>query len=258
MKQKRPGDSQQIAPLTVVQISDCHLFADNTKQGYESVNPYLSLQAVLQQVAQIHPDLVLVTGDISGDDSEQSYLHFLTLWNSAAINSQLMLLPGNHDCPETMLSVFQPDQLWHRGLEIKDWMILGLNTKGQGTKGELDQQQWADIQQKITASEQHVLLAMHHHPVSANSWMDRHNWPQGQQVIEWTQQQAQIKAMVYGHIHTDKCDYVGHIPVWSCPSSCWQWQTSVEFATSDQLSGFRVLELWPDGSVESQVKRVTL
>ena len=65
--------------IRLCQISDCHLFADPSSVGYGDVNPYESLYRVLAQVAHSAPDGVIVTGDISGDDSEQSYAHFLAL-----------------------------------------------------------------------------------------------------------------------------------------------------------------------------------
>ena len=83
--------------FTLAQISDCHLFADKTKDGYAGINPYQSLQQVIFELSKQHLDTVLVTGDISGDYSEQSYDHFTRLWQESGITAPLVGLPGNHD-----------------------------------------------------------------------------------------------------------------------------------------------------------------
>lgn len=242
--------------LTIVQISDCHLFADANKSGYQNIKPYFSLQRVLQLVVRHKPHLVLVTGDISGDYSQASYEHFWFLWQQACIDAQLQLLPGNHDCLETMQQVFPKEHLWHQALDHQFWQIHLLNTKGKGTSGHLAPEQLSELEHKVSASDKHQLLAMHHHPLDCNSWMDKHAWQNKQQFCDWAQGQQQIKAMLYGHIHTDKHQNLAHIDTWACPSTCWQWQTSKEFAVSDEAPGYRLLNLLADGSIQTQVYRL--
>ena len=66
--------------MRLLQLSDCHLFADHAQTGY-GVNPYQSLSRVLECAAGESPDYVIITGDVSGDNSEESYRHFLSLMN---------------------------------------------------------------------------------------------------------------------------------------------------------------------------------
>jgi len=241
--------------LTIAQISDCHLFADKYKAGYNHIQPYFSLEAILSDLQQQQFDLLLVTGDISGDYSLQSYQHFLSLWQNSDLNCCLKLLPGNHDCIETMSALFAPEQLWFDVVEYDHWQIHLLNTKGQGTLGELAAEPFLQLQHRIDSSGKHQLLAMHHHPVDSHSWMDKHHWFNKQDFCDWAQQQLQIKAMLYGHIHTDRHQSLAHIDTWACPSTCWQWQHSSEFAVSDEAPGYRLSHLMQDGSIKTQVYR---
>ena len=79
--------------ITLIQLSDCHLLKGKDKTGYAGIAPYDSLARVLsdiqnyivQEVASEpqqrakHQVVVLVTGDISGDNSPESYQHFIAL-----------------------------------------------------------------------------------------------------------------------------------------------------------------------------------
>ncbi|MFT4746161.1 MAG: Icc protein, partial [Congregibacter sp.] len=83
--------------MNIIQISDCHLFSDTQKTGYNSINPYQSLQHILAEVKFHQPDVLLVTGDISGDGSGQSYQHFSKLLCETKIKCRIGIIPGNHD-----------------------------------------------------------------------------------------------------------------------------------------------------------------
>ncbi|MCP4949366.1 MAG: hypothetical protein GY923_17890, partial [Aestuariibacter sp.] len=83
--------------MTLIQISDCHLLESPARSGYGDINPLQSLEAVLKTVASLDVDGVLVTGDISGDDSEQSYQHFIQAINQHLPDIPVKVIAGNHD-----------------------------------------------------------------------------------------------------------------------------------------------------------------
>ena len=62
--------TQQLQPLRIVQLSDCHLFADESGKLL-GLNTQFSLDKVLELVRreQPNPDLILATGDLSQDAS---------------------------------------------------------------------------------------------------------------------------------------------------------------------------------------------
>ena len=83
--------------MTLIQISDCHLLESPARSGYGDINPLQSLEAVLKTVVSLDVDGVLVTGDISGDDSEQSYQHFIQAINQHLPDIPVKVIAGNHD-----------------------------------------------------------------------------------------------------------------------------------------------------------------
>ena len=69
-----------VSPLLVAQITDTHLFAevDRTWKGLSTAH---TLQKVLDRLQQIQPppDLLLLTGDLSQDETPESYQRLVSL-----------------------------------------------------------------------------------------------------------------------------------------------------------------------------------
>lgn len=244
--------------MKIIQITDCHLYADTHHVGYNNINPYQSLASVLQQVAKQNPELVIVSGDLSGDTSVESYRHFKHLWSLSDITAQLMLLPGNHDDRDIIQSEFQPHQLWlNSPLNMRKWHIHGLDTKDAGNRGTLTQAQQLTFQQQLASHpDYHHLVAVHHHPIACGGWMDSHEWTNRAEFVEIVSRYPQVRAVIYGHIHHENEQQLNHCQFLSCPSTCWQWAMQDDFAWSNTEPGFRLLELADDGSIFSKVLRV--
>jgi 3',5'-cyclic-AMP phosphodiesterase len=244
--------------VNIIQLSDCHLFSSKSKPGYNKINPYLSLANVLQEVRAMSPDLVIASGDISGDGSGESYRHFKQLWCNSGLSCPLMVLPGNHDDLALLQAELTEYLIWTaRPIHIGRWHVHGLNTKHKGTLGKLDRKQSESLQNYLQAfATDFHLLAVHHHPLACGGWMDKHEWLNRVEFVELVAQHCQLKAVIYGHIHHDSVQKVGHCEYMSCPSTCWQWAIQEEFAFTNERPGFRVIHLHEDGKVSTEVRRV--
>lgn len=245
-------------PATIVQISDCHLFADTGRAGYAGINPFASLRAVLSRAATEQADLVVATGDISGDDSIDSYRHFLALIQQFLPHTPVYLIPGNHDKPAFMKEIFAGQVLTaSEPLRLGNWLIHGLNSHFQGTLGKVSAEQLQQVQGHIENSgDCYHLLAVHHHPVPVDGWMDKHTFVNRQDLTRLVSLNPTIKAVIYGHVHLHQEHQREHCRYMSVPSSCWQWKNSADFAISDQLPGYRRIHLADNGELHSQIVRV--
>jgi Icc protein len=128
--------------MNIIQITDCHLFSEIQKNGYNNINPYQSLQHILAEVTLRQPDVLLVTGDISGDGSGQSYQHFSKLLYETGINCRIGIIPGNHDNQAQMKSHIDSDYLWinkHRLILPNRWHIHLLDTQYQYAMGQISE-----------------------------------------------------------------------------------------------------------------------
>lgn len=246
--------------MQIIQISDCHLFADTQKVGYQNINPYLSLQCILKEVSSYQPDLLLVTGDVSGDGSLKSYQHFKTLLAQSELTCEVSILPGNHDHPDKLQTEFAATQLWnHSPLDTCDakWQIHLVNTHHQGTLGSISGHDLAALSNKL---EQHPhkyhLIATHHHPVDCGGWMDKHEWVNRREFIELIECYPAVKGVVYGHIHSDIDTTINNIRYLACPSTCWQWDATESFSVSELMPGYRVINLLENGQISTSVNRL--
>ncbi|MCW8090545.1 metallophosphoesterase family protein [Alteromonas sp. ASW11-130] len=244
--------------MRLIQLSDCHLFADKHAVGYASVNPYESLKQVLKLSASLRPDLVVVTGDISGDNSEQSYRHFLALVQAHLSTTEVSLVPGNHDNNEFFINVVG-EYLLHSAfpIEIGGWEVHGFDTRYKTTLGKVKDVQLEQVKANVLRSpDKHHMVALHHHPVAANSWMDTHALYNREGLIDFVKKAAQVKLLIHGHVHFPLKRTIDKKPVLGVPSTCWQWKMTKEFNVSTEKPGLRIIDLHNDGSWTTQIRRL--
>jgi len=250
--------------MRLVQISDCHLFADTGKTGYRDINPYQSLSRVLNKIGPLEPALVIASGDISSDSSLESYQHFSNLWQASNLACKLLVMPGNHDEVSVMQAHFAPQHMSLGGVigKTDGWQIHCLNSKfahstAQETRGQVSKSDLLQLQAAISSAPNvRHLLAVHHHPIDCGGWMDKHEWTNRQEFVDLVAAAPQIKGVIYGHIHHASEQQRGECLYMSCPSSCWQWAVQSNFSSSEASPGFRLIELKPSGELSSQVIRV--
>ncbi|WP_438864151.1 metallophosphoesterase [Neptunicella sp.] len=245
------------SPLLIAQISDCHLFAEQDKTGYADIAPYHSLQRVLELVVTHRPDVLLISGDISGDYSRQSYRHLQQLLSTVG-TLPVHMIAGNHDDRALMQGIFPAEQLLDlTPAEYGSWKLHGLNSQAKGTLGYVSTQQLELLTKRVHQhAAQHHIVAVHHHPIAVDGWMDKHQWTNRQTFVDHIATLPAIKAVVYGHIHRDVHHQLRQCDFWACPSTCWQWGDNAEFGLSHQQPGFRLLRCFDQGTIESQVYRL--
>ncbi|NJM46499.1 MAG: hypothetical protein HC860_10200 [Alkalinema sp. RU_4_3] len=85
--------------MLVVQITDTHLFAEPEGEMF-GCRTRETFDTVIEAIAQLEtkPDLLLLTGDVSQDDSVASYVYVRSRLQDLNIPSYW--LPGNHDQEE--------------------------------------------------------------------------------------------------------------------------------------------------------------
>jgi Icc protein len=246
--------------MNIIQISDCHLFSDAQKTGYNSVNPYQSLQHILAEVKLHQPDVLLVTGDISGDGSGQSYQHFSRLLEQTQINCQIGIIPGNHDNRTELVTHVADKYLWLNIPQLalpKQWHIHLLDTQYQHAIGQISATSLTSLTQYLALHRNdYHLLAAHHHPLPCEGWMDKHEWTNRHEFNAVVAKNASVKGVVYGHIHTAIEQQKGECLYMACPSTCWQFATKPSFATSDLTPGYRVIELQENGQIITSIHRL--
>lgn len=249
-------------PIRIIQITDSHLFKDKDGELLK-INTHDTLTGVVKHIKthEKQIDVVLATGDISQDHSAQAYKIFLELAGDLAPITRG--LPGNHDTPEIL------DQVWGDlatpVTDIGNWRIVMLNTMvPQSNAGFLEQDQLNLLENAANQTpDKHILVALHHNPVPVGSkWLDTMMVANGHELFAIVAKLPNVKLMIWGHIHQEyhgTYNFGGrHLPLLGCPSTCVQFAPGGKgFGVDQAAPGYRWIDLYPDGNVETEVVRAT-
>lgn len=272
------------ACISILQLSDLHILAEpqdkmlgiNTEHYFQAcleqavrlrsrqpVRPS-SRQVVRQSSRQAfdeqqHFDLILLTGDLAQDPCPASYRRILG--SLEAYETPCVCLPGNHDDYELMQQVFNTDRINCRKQVLLDnWQVISLNSQIPGKPGgRLSNEELGFLENCLTGKpEHHALVAVHHHCLETNSpWMDTMIIENRQALLAIAGKYPQVKVITTGHIHQVMDIKTASFRVFGVPSTCFQFVPgSTEFGVNDTAPGYRLIELYADGRVESEVVRL--
>lgn len=248
------------AHLVVAQITDTHLFADPLT-AMSGIVTAESLRQVVQQVARVrHPDLLLLTGDLSQDETPASYENLQAI--VAGLAPHIGYLPGNHDDPRVLQQVFEAAGLPLRSaLSLGGWRFLLLSSViAQDVRGELSPEtlDWLDRELQATP-DQPTLIALHHPPFAPFPDWESIILTNPEDLFAVIDRHPQVKLVLSGHVHQGLERERQNVHYLSAPSTCTQFDRLDDGPlTQAPRPGARLLELSPDGTWNSWIERVTL
>ena len=251
--------NQDGSTLKLVQFTDPHLFAD-PRGEMRGVNTHDSLSKVLAAARKRHwpPDALLVTGDISQDESRVGYRNFRSLFEPLSL--PVLCIPGNHDNPRFMQEELDGDFTVLRPVAFASWTVLLLNTYVHGTaSGELSNADLNAAAVLLSENPQtHFLICLHHQPVPVGSrWLDSVGLREPEKFLALTDKYENVRGVLWGHVHQEFDDLRNGVRMMGSPSTCRQFKPgSSDFALDDQAPGYRWLNLAKDGSIETGVEYV--
>lgn len=245
--------------MRLIQISDCHLYADPMARSRRGL-PAHQLEAVVKAVDADRPDLVLVTGDISQDESEAAYR--LATERLSELDCPWFWIPGNHD--DVALMGAERDILAE--VEAGHWRLLQLDTQLVGeASGQLGEEALAALGARLAEDDRPTLIAMHHPPLAVGSaWIDALGLVDADGFWEVLDGYPQVKMVLCGHVHQAFHGVMslahGRVDVYACPSTSDQFLPGSEEFAVDEASrpGYRVVELKREGEWQTWVERVDI
>ena len=247
--------------LSIIQLTDTHLYADSQSKFGDIVTED-SLRQVLdlaQSSSQWPPDLILATGDLVQEPVTQSYERFFSIINR--LNVPVVCLPGNHDDPELMQQLLNQEYVsTNKCIETKHWCILLLDSfKANTHSGELRQQELDFLQQRLEKyHHKHILIALHHHPISIHSaWMDSMMLLNPEPLLALIDHHPKVRAVIWGHIHQEFQERRNGVDFIGSPSTCAQFKpAATEYARDTQKPAYRSFLLSDDGGLSTSVHRL--
>ncbi|GAB5452159.1 MAG: 3',5'-cyclic-AMP phosphodiesterase [Halioglobus sp.] len=249
------------APVRLVQITDFHLCA---KRGGKllGMDTDHSLQAVIDLVQRERDrvDLVLATGDLADDGAPEAYARLPEYFD--AFPCRAFLIPGNHDDRAAMTQACRDSCSIGRELHAGNWQILMLDSQVPGeVGGELGPTELAWLEKALGAAQargMHSLVVLHHQPVPVGcAWLDEQIVADAAALFDILDARDSVRAVVWGHVHQETDIVRNGVRLLSSPSTCVQFApNSVDFLADDRPPGYRWLDLYADGRVDSGVSRV--
>lgn len=244
------------ATYRVVQLTDCHLYADSNGDllGLNTLDSLEQIKESIKASASL-PDVVLATGDLVHDGSAAGYRQMARILLQTA--PRQLVLPGNHDHISTMKKIMGEYHIQHCGhSDLGNWRLILLDSQLAGEeKGRLSSSELERLHTRINDTDRHILIFLHHQPVPIGSqWIDEIGLENAAEFWDCIDQNPQVKGVVWGHVHQSWNGRSGHIELLATPSTCIQFapnRHSFEVAMSPP--GWRSFELMDDGHFNTEI-----
>ena len=243
--------------IKIIQITDPHLLEDQN-DSFRDVKPFETLKLVIDRIKRSNwgCDMVIATGDLTQDNTKESYIHYIKLLES--LNTPIYTIPGNHDNKTIMRSVLKKP-LFHYcdELVMHNWLIIGIDSsKEHSPSGNISQKELQRLKSSIKSTNaKYIMIYLHHQPININSrWIDAIGLENKNELYEILNNNKKIRALFFGHIHQSIEMHYGDIQVIGTPSTCRQFKpNSNSFAMDNSPPGYREIQLNQNGSIDTNV-----
>ncbi len=246
--------------MKIIQITDLHI---NKDVDYEKNNckPYYKLKETLDAISKNHDDdlHLVITGDLSGDVTNESYNHIKNLLKR--YHYKVTLLPGNHDDSKLMKSICD-DQITfdYSTINTKNNIFFNFNTQIEGqVGGSIKKNEIFSLNEKINDEIFNIIIFTHHPIVKVNSkWIDNHVAHNSDILMELMLANENIQFNIFsGHVHQEHCQIQRNVKVYTTPSTCYQFKPNSDeyLIDSDLTNGYRVIQL-NNNTVQTNIVRL--
>tara|TARA_R110000787_G_scaffold130453_1_gene242380 strand:+ start:160 stop:945 length:786 start_codon:yes stop_codon:yes gene_type:complete len=258
MLQKLQPKKLATKKLTLVQISDSHLFADSNGRHHDA-NVYQNLKKVLLAIKkQPSVDVIVFTGDLTQDHTEASYRLFVQTFKACEITTPVYYVAGNHDDPALLKRYLSCSPFCHDNIITSDfWQVLLLESKSATPAGVISQVQF-DMAASVIDHTKSQLVLTHHHAVDAGFFIDKHGLINKAEFNQFLTAFPSIKAVGCGHIHQALTLPLKlpqrMINLYSCPATSIQFDINAVTAKSNgQPPGYRLFTLAENEQITTKV-----
>lgn len=248
-------------PLHVVQFTDTHFFStpEGRLMGVDTSLTFSDMKSLAAKRVDT-PDFYLLTGDLSQDESEDSYNRFAE--SIADLAAPAYFIPGNHDVRKRMQHAFAQTSgplKYDTTVLYGPWQIVLLDSHVEGqVSGHLSEAELKRLDEALAgATNKHALVVLHHHPVPCGAaWLDGIGIDNSEEFLSVVDSHKQVRGVLFGHIHQEFDESRNGVRYLATPSTCVQFKPRCQSFTIDPVPpGFRSLKLMPDGQIVTEVYR---
>jgi len=214
--------------VLIAQISDLHI-RDHLGMFGELVDTSKTLEKAIKLLNALdpQPDVVLATGDLTDDGTNEQYSQLLEILSP--LNAPLLPLPGNHDVYSEFLNAFSstlPDEIPenHCSYVIDDFPVrlVALDTSLPGQHDALfseDHELW--LSNVLSQEKDKPTLIFTHFPPfeTGINFMDLSGLKSADRLEEIIRNNPQVKLVVAGHLHRPIQTSFASTMISVCPST---------------------------------------
>lgn len=264
-KTMTPAPAQLLDPppgtgsVRAVQFTDTHLMLDPGAllRGARTL-PRLQACLVHAQRHFFPVDAVLLTGDIVHDEPA-AYGTVDLLFGGLGV--PILAIPGNHDVPHEMRRQLGhlPFQIGGQWVTGNGWQVLLLESwfaEAADGEGRLGPAQLQSVEDGLAeGAPSHALVVLHHPPVAMDSpALDRLGLLDGPELSATVARHPRVRGVCWGHAHQALDLFRADNVRFMCtPATSMQFKPRNDFAVDDRPPGYRVIDLFADGSIGSEV-----
>ena len=245
-----PSDPQ------LVQITDPHLFGDPAAR-LRGVASLPALRATLELAREdlAQADAILLTGDLVQDDAA-GYAHVRDAF--APLGRPVYTIAGNHDVKAPLRATLSaPPFLLDGHHDHGAWRIVMLDSSVEGrASGELSAAELSRLEAALAGADgRHVLVCLHHHPVSLDSrWLDQVALQNAADFFAVVDRHPAVRGIVFGHVHQAHDSLRGDVRILGTPSTCAQFLPgSDRFQVDARPPAYRHLQLRANGAISTRL-----
>lgn len=246
--------------LSLLQVTDLHVLPtpERTLLGVKTEHYF---HEVLAHAFKLRPnyDVILLSGDLAQSpcvDSYQRILHKMQTYQTLTL-----CLAGNHDDYALMQKILDTPQITCRKQTcFEKWQILTLNSQILYSEaGRLEQTELDFLENCLkNRSDLFSVIAVHHNCLPTGSaWLDTMTIENSDAFLDIVTRYPNVNLIVNGHIHQEMDKKIRDVRVLGTPSTCFQFSlNSVDFSMDRTPPGYRIIDLYDDGSIQTQVQRI--
>ena len=248
--------------MKIIQITDLHLRCDKDYSVFD-INTFQSARIIIDHISQVHKDLnaLVISGDISDDETSESYSNLLELTDQ--IDTKIYLMPGNHDSIKEIKKCASIGKVKSELYFADDnWIYFMFNTKKDNSPNGLLKQDEIDIFTDMLRKneDKYFMIFLHHHPVEIGSpTMDKMIIENANILLDLIRKNKSIRGVSWGHIHNVFETNINNAKLFSTPSTCYQSKPRSETFTIDKKEkpGYRIIHFSSSGNLETKVVRMS-
>lgn len=244
--------------MKIIQITDTHLFKDDSNKLFnvKTNNSFKKTISLLKENELTDTDAIFLTGDLSQDESTESYELLLNEFKDTNVN--IYWIPGNHDDINAMEHVFSKQKLFIPGKKLitTKWDFVFINTNGiNSDKGRLSDNELKHLALELENSKnKNTAVIMHHHPIEVSTPIVDEYILKNKDDFWKIISNHRVNIIICGHVHGDYSLKYKNTCIEASPATCFQWTKSSTELHLENKIGYKIYYFKSNGTYETETK----